>query len=132
MWIHKLWPAHHARSRDLLRTTKSVYVGGSSDEYLAKGAPPRRDHRFPRATGNVEEDELGALKREFPDMGTAAWKNSEEMKRTFNSVDYNDPRTIFNIGENNLRLIALVDFKKQLVQIADVMTHAEYDKGRWK
>jgi len=65
-------------------------------------------------------------------MGTAEWKNSAEMKRTFNSVDYNDPRTIFDIGENNLRLIALVDFKKQLVQITDVMTHAEYDKGRWK
>jgi mRNA interferase HigB len=60
----------------------------------------------------------------------AAWKNSEDMKRTFNSVDYDDPRTIFNIGGNNIRLIALVDFKKQLVQVADVMTHAEYDKDR--
>ena len=62
----------------------------------------------------------------------AAWKNSEEMKRTFNSVDYDDPRTIFNIGGNNLRLIALVDFNKQLVKVAGVMTHAEYDKGKWK
>ena len=62
----------------------------------------------------------------------AAWKNSEEMKRTFNSVDYDDPQTIFNIGGNNLRLIALVDFKKQLVQITGVMTHAEYDKEKWK
>jgi mRNA interferase HigB len=63
---------------------------------------------------------------------SAAWKNSEEMKRTFNSVDYDHPKTIFNIAGNNLRLIALVDFKKQLVQVADVMTHAEYDEGRWK
>jgi mRNA interferase HigB len=62
----------------------------------------------------------------------AEWKNSEEMKRTFNSVDYADPRTIFDIGGNNVRLIALVDFKKQLVLITGVMTHAEYDKGRWK
>ena len=28
--------------------------------------------------------------------------------------------------------MALVDFEKQLVQVADVMTHAEYHKGRWK
>lgn len=62
----------------------------------------------------------------------AAWKDSEEIKRTFNSVDYDDPRTIFNIGGNNLRLIALVDFKKQLVLITGVMTHAEYDKEKWK
>jgi len=62
----------------------------------------------------------------------AVWKNSEEMKRTFNSVDYDDPRPIFDIGGNRVRLIALIDFKKQLVQITGVMTHAEYDKGRWK
>lgn len=62
----------------------------------------------------------------------AAWKNSEETKRTFNSVDYDDAKTIFNIGGNNVRLIALVDFKKQLVQITDVMTHADYDKEKWK
>ena len=62
----------------------------------------------------------------------AAWKTSEEMKRTFNSVDYDDRKTIVNIGGNNLRLIALVDFKKQLVQVADVKTHAEYDKEKWK
>jgi mRNA interferase HigB len=62
----------------------------------------------------------------------ADWKNSAEMKRTFNSVDYDDPRTILDIGGNNLRLVALVDFGKQIVQISDVMTHAEYDKGRWK
>jgi mRNA interferase HigB len=62
----------------------------------------------------------------------AAWKNSEEMKRTFNSVDYDYPKTIFNIAGNNLRLIALIDYNKQLVQVAGVMTHAEYDKERWK
>lgn len=65
-------------------------------------------------------------------MRAAAWKNSAEMKRTFNSVDYADRKTIFDIGGNNFRLIALVDFGKQLVQITDVMTHAEYEKERWK
>jgi len=62
----------------------------------------------------------------------AAWKDSEEMKRTFNSVDYDAPRTIFNIAGNNLRLIALVDFEKQLVHVSRVMTHAEHDKEKWK
>jgi len=56
------------------------------------------------------------------------------MKSTFQTwgVDYDAPRTIFNIGGNNLRLIALVDCKKQLVQVTDVVTHAEYEKERWK
>jgi len=65
-------------------------------------------------------------------VGAASWKNSEEMKGTFNSVDYDDRKTIFDVGGNNFRLIAFVDFGKQLVQIADVMTHAEYEKERWK
>ena len=47
-------------------------------------------------------------------------------------MDYDDPRTIFDAGGNKVRLIALVDFKKQLVQITGLMTHAEYDKGKWK
>jgi len=47
-------------------------------------------------------------------------------------VDYDYPKTIFNIAGNNLRLIALIDYNKQLVQVAGVMTHAEYDKERWK
>ena len=62
----------------------------------------------------------------------ASWKNSAEMKRTFSSVDYADRKTIFDVGGNNFRLIALVDFGKQLVQVTDVMTHAEYEKERWK
>lgn len=65
-------------------------------------------------------------------VSAAEWKNSEEMKRTFNSVDYAVPKTIFNIAGNNFRLIALVDFHKQLVQVTDVMTHADYGKGKWK
>ncbi len=62
----------------------------------------------------------------------AEWENFTELKRTFNSVDYNAPKTIFDIAGNNFRLIALVDFKKQLVQVTEVLTHAEYDKGHWK
>jgi mRNA interferase HigB len=54
------------------------------------------------------------------------------MKSTFNSLDYDDGKTIFDPGGNNFRLIALVDFGKQLVQILDVMTHARYDQERWK
>ena len=54
------------------------------------------------------------------------------MKSTFNSVDYDNGKTIYDIGGNNFRLIALVDFGKQLVQVADVITHAEYEKGRGK
>ncbi len=61
-------------------------------------------------------------------MEKATWKNSEDMKRTFNSVDIDGCETIFDIGGNNFRLIALVDYEAQTVTVTNVMTHAEYNR----
>ena len=50
------------------------------------------------------------------------------MKRTFNSVDYDDPEDHFQYcREQHIRLIALVDWGKQFIQVA-VIPHAEYEK----
>jgi mRNA interferase HigB len=62
----------------------------------------------------------------------ASWKNSQELKRTFNSVDDFEGRTIFNIGGNKFRLIAMIDYQEQFLNVVDVLTHIEYDKDRWK
>lgn len=42
--------------------------------------------------------------------------------------------TVFNIGGNNFRLIASIQYntKEQKVTVNRILTHAEYDKGRWK
>jgi len=39
---------------------------------------------------------------------------------------------VFNIGGNKYRLIAAIHFNRGKVYIRDVLTHAEYDKERWK
>jgi mRNA interferase HigB len=62
----------------------------------------------------------------------ASWKNFADMRGTFRSADLVGGKTVFNIGGNNFRLIALVDFKAKTVLITDVLTHAEYDQQRWK
>ena len=53
-------------------------------------------------------------------------------KRRFNSE--NKIWTVFNIGGNNFRLIASIQYNPQdrRVTINKILTHAEYDKGRWK
>src|ERR1700676_3540668 len=58
----------------------------------------------------------------------AAWKNFLELRRTFRSADAVDDKIVFNIGGNNYRLVAMVDFTRQTLLITKVMTHAEYDK----
>ena len=42
--------------------------------------------------------------------------------------------TVFNIGGNKARLIASIEYDMniQTVRIDKVLTHEEYDRGRWK
>lgn len=62
----------------------------------------------------------------------AAWKNPADMKKTLGSADVVGSQTVFNIGGNNYRLIARINYALQFVRVQRVLTHAEYDKGDWK
>lgn len=62
----------------------------------------------------------------------AEWKTPADIRDTFRSVDFVDGKVVFDIGGNNFRLIALVVFEKETVIVSAVLTHAEYDKGKWK
>jgi len=56
------------------------------------------------------------------------WGNFNEMKRSFNSVDFvRNDRYVFNIRGNRYRLIALILFKVRTVFILFIGTHKEYD-----
>jgi len=62
----------------------------------------------------------------------AAWRNFPEIKQTFNSADWVDGKVIFDIRNNDYRLIAIVGFTEQRVYIKQIMTHSEYDEGNWR
>lgn len=51
---------------------------------------------------------------------------------TFASADYVDGLTVFNIGGNKYRLIAAIHYNRHKVFVRAVLTHAEYDLGKWK
>lgn len=40
--------------------------------------------------------------------------------------------TVFNLKGNHYRLIVGVNYELQTIYYKDLLTHAEYDKGRWK
>ncbi len=61
---------------------------------------------------------------------SAGWKNLVELKATFGSADLAGDQVVFNIGGNNYRLRAVVDFKSQIVLVTDVQTHSEYSRQR--
>jgi mRNA interferase HigB len=50
----------------------------------------------------------------------------------FPSADQVGKLTVFNIGGNKVRLIASVHYNRHKLYIRAVLTHAEYDQGKWK
>ena len=62
----------------------------------------------------------------------ANWQDFDEVKRDFQAADKYKACTIFDIGGNNYRLIVKIDYQTEVVRIRKAMTHAEYDKEKWK
>lgn len=58
----------------------------------------------------------------------ADWAHLNEIKMTFNTVDYKAPYTIFDVGGNKYRLIAVVEFETGRFVICDVLTHEQYSR----
>jgi mRNA interferase HigB len=60
------------------------------------------------------------------------FRNFQDLRNTFGSVDVDKDKYIFDIRGNRYRIIAGISFLQQVCYIKHVLTHAEYDKGKWK
>ena len=58
--------------------------------------------------------------------------NFSELRGIFPSADKVDNLTVFNIGGNKIRLISAIHYNTQCLYIRHVLTHKEYDDGKWK
>ncbi len=71
---------------------------------------------------------------------SATWRSLMEVRQSYPATD-GVPLgrgknkvivTVFNAGGNDYRLLTRISYARQLVQVEDVLTHAEYSKDRWK
>lgn len=62
----------------------------------------------------------------------AEWENFADVRLTFNTADIVGHFVVFDIGGNKYRLIAAIHFNRGKVFVRHVLTHAEYDKGKWQ
>lgn len=62
----------------------------------------------------------------------ASAANFAELRQTFSSADYVDGFTIFDVGGNSYRLVAVIHYNTQRIYVRNVMTHAEYDRNHWR
>ena len=71
----------------------------------------------------------GPLTTWFRLMKSSHFADFGAIKRTFGAADYLAPYTIFDMGGNKFRVIAVIHCNRRLVYIRHVFTHSEYD--RW-
>ena len=62
----------------------------------------------------------------------ANWQNLAELKKVYPSADLVGRYTVFNIRGNKYRLIARINYRSQTLFVIAVMTHEEYELGKWK
>ena len=64
--------------------------------------------------------------------GKGGCKNFADLRAAFPGVDKVGPVYVFNIGGNKYRLGAGLSFQVRRLWVKAVLTHAEYDKEKWK
>ena len=85
-----------------------------------------------RDFGLIRKDAAGPLKAWYTVAKKAHWKDLVAVKQVYPSADLVGRYTVFNIKGNKYRLITRVVYRTQTLFIISVLTHEEYDLGKWK
>ena len=67
----------------------------------------------------------------------AAWRSLEDVRADYPSADGVTLKsrivvTVFNVKGNEYRLLTNINYVNQFVMALELLTHAEYDKNKWK
>lgn len=73
-----------------------------------------------------------ALAHWYREMKRRNFASFAELRTSFPAADQVGKLTVFNIGGNKARLIAALHYNRQRVYIRAVLTHQEYNEGKWK
>jgi mRNA interferase HigB len=78
---------------------------------------------------NVYSTSKASLEAFYNEVSAANWEKPSDVIAAYPSADViTGKRFVFNIKGNNYRLIADIEFKKKLVFIVWIGTHADYNK----
>jgi mRNA interferase HigB len=69
-----------------------------------------------------------ALEAWFHEVRGASWRISADVKRSYATASIvSSDRVVFNIKGNDFRLIAAVDYRRQVIYIKWIGSHSDYD-----
>jgi mRNA interferase HigB len=81
---------------------------------------------------SAHRDATTSLKAWFTTVKKSRWQNLVELKQVYPTADLVGRYTVFNIKGNKYRLISRIVYRTQTVFIVVILTHEEYDLGKWK
>ena len=81
---------------------------------------------------STHTDAEGSLMSWYKTAKKADWKHLAEVKQVYPAADLVGRYTVFNISGNKYRLIARIVYRSRTLFVVAVMTHEEYDLGKWK
>lgn len=82
--------------------------------------------------GASHKDSFEALQSWKKLMEFGCFKSFSDIKQVFGSADKVGDLYVFNICGNKYRLVAYLQFERQICYIKAVLTHKQYDKDGWK
>jgi mRNA interferase HigB len=77
-------------------------------------------------------DAEGPFKNWYNTCRKAHWQSLDEVQEVYPQADSVGDCTVFNIGGNKYRLISKTRYLAQRIYVIYVLTHKDYDKGKWK
>ena len=78
-------------------------------------------------------DSRSPLARWIRTVRNAEWDSFEDVRLAMGKrVDRHKRLFVFDIGGNKYRLVAAIHFNTGIVFVRRIMTHADYDGGKWK
>jgi len=82
-------------------------------------------------------DAATSLEAWLKDAKRARWQHLFDVRRVYPHADSvrvesGGAVTVFNVGGNKYRLIAAIHYNREIIYVLMFLTHAEYDKDKWK
>lgn len=101
--------------------------------------PPRKNHLISRKKvrefidGHPEHEKHSETLYDWcKTLELATWGKFADVRETFPSADQVGKFVVFNVGGNKFRFIAEIKYKSKVIFLRHVLTHPEYDQGKWK
>ncbi len=84
----------------------------------------------------IDTSEYSDIKKQIDEwyatVKKAEWNNLEDVRKVYRDAEAVGNFTVFNIKGNSYRLIVSINYEDQTIYYKYFLTHAEYDKGKWK